>query len=240
MRNITFEIGNCEYVFQDITLRNYYALNQLLVNPTTETAFEIVHVLSECPIEDLKSLKYQHWIQLWTEAQTRIGALTGNAESIHPTFEFKSVKYGLPAIDDITVGEFADLDIIVSEGNPENKLAEIAAILYRPVILEDGDLVKIQPHDTDGYKKRKDLFQDLPISYVRSANAFFLRCARLSLENMLASLSSMKKNNSIFPEDLEHQLKSQQQDLGGDYLMSSLEKILYDLNKLQTSPSEQD
>lgn len=233
MRKIEFKIGKQEYVVKDVNLMNYKDVMEMLQNPDGETPFEIVEFLSGCPKEDLKALKYSDWYFLWQEVQD---LLTGNytTQSILPIIEFAGIKYGLPQIEDMSVGEFADLDIIASGTNPENRLAEVAAILYRPVIEETDTYIKLEKYTVEGAKKREKLFQYLPLSAIKSANAFFLQSASRSLENMLGYLQNQNQT-STFPQDLEDLEKSLPPDLGGYSLMSLLEKIPSDLTLLQNS-----
>lgn len=233
MRKIEFKIGKQEYVVKDVNLMNYKDVMEMLQNPDGETPFEIVEFLSGCPKEDLKALKYSDWYFLWQEVQD---LLTGNytTQSILPIIEFAGIKYGLPQIEDMSVGEFADLDIIASGPNPESRLAEVAAILYRPIVEETEDYIVLEKYNIEGVKKREKLFQYLPLTAIRSANAFFLQSASRSLENMLGSFKS-KNQTSTFLQDLEELEKSLPQDLGGFSLMSFLEKIPSDLTLLQNS-----
>jgi hypothetical protein len=138
----------------------------------------------------------------------------------------------------MTIGEFADLDIIASGPSPEKRLAEIASIVYRPVVEETPDYILLEKYTVEGAKKRERLFQFLPLSAIKSANAFFLQSASQSLKNMLDS-SSLEKKNSTYLLDLEDLEKSLQPDSGGPSLTSYLEKIPSGLMTLQNYLSEQ-
>ena len=233
MRKIEFKLGKKDYEVKDVTLQNYKDVLEMLAMPDAETPYEIVEFLSGCPKEDLKSLKYSDWYFLWEEVQELLKGGTTTA-SIMPVIEFMGKRYGLPQIEDMSVGEFADLDIIASGPNPEQRLAEVAAILYRPIVEETEDYIVLEKYNIEGVKKREKLFQYLPLTAIRSANAFFLQSASRSLENMLDSFKS-KNQTSTFLQDLEELEKSLPQDLGGFSLMSFLEKIPSDLTLLQNS-----
>lgn len=233
MRKIEFKIGKKEYVVKDVNLMNYKDVLEMLENPDAETPYEIVEFLSGCPKEDLKELKYSDWYFLWEEVQELLKGGTSTT-SIIPVIEFEGKKYGLPQIEEMSVGEFADLDIIASGPNPEKRLAEVASILYRPVVEESEAYIKLEKYTVEGAKKRERLFQFLPLSAIRSANAFFLQSASRSLVNMLDYLQ-LQNQTSTFPQDLEDLEKSLPPDLGGYSLMSLLEKIPSDLMLLQNS-----
>jgi len=238
MSKPSFKIGLSKYEFKEISLATYYKLQDLLMNPEKDTEYLIVECLTDCPIATLRKLKYGDWVLVWDEAQLQITRLKGNADSINPIIEFKGVKYGLPAIEDITVGEFVDLDLILADKNADRKLEDIAAILYRPVIEHKGNILKIEDYDTDGFKYRKELFLDLPVSAVKSANSFFLQCANSSLRSTLNSLLQMEETKMMDPKDLEKLQKAAQLEIGGDLSTLFLEETFLNLRKLRSSRSE--
>jgi hypothetical protein len=231
----TFKINGEQYSFQDVTLRTYYTLREILSKEDSKASeFEIVECLTGCPVKELKQLPYGNWLMVWEEANLQIGKLSGDADSIRPVIELRGIKYGLPAVSDLTVGEFADLDVILSSGKADEKLADIAAVLYRPVIKQKGDKLVLEPYDTDGFEDRKELFMDLPITCVRSANAFFLQSATSLLKNTADSLLQKEKKN-LPPDALDSLRNLIQLDLGGDLSISLQEEILLNLKKRPSS-----
>ena len=232
----TFTINKETYSFQDVTLRTYYKLKEILAKEETKVSeFEVVECLTNCPAKMLKQLPYSDWLLVWEEANLHIGKLDGDTNAIRPIIELRGIKYGLPAVADLTVGEFADLDIILTSGNADDKLADIAAVLYRPVLKQRGDKIILEPYDTDGFEERKELFLDLPITCVRSANAFFLQSANSLLKSTADSLLKKEKKRGI-PQDVLDKLQNlMQQDPGGDYSISLQEEILLNLRKHPSS-----
>lgn len=236
MKKIEFRIDKTDYEIKDLNLQNYRDIMNMLQNPDEETPYEIVEYLSGCPKEELKSLRVSDWFFLWAEVE---GELQGQntTTAIQPTIEYLGVRYGLPQIEDMSIGEFADLDIIASGANLEKRLLGIASIVYRPIIEETEDFIKIEKHTSDGAKKREKLFQFLPLSAVLSASTFFLQSASQSLKNILDS--SPTTNSPTLLQDLEDLEKSLQPDPGGQSLTSYLQKIPSDLMKLQNYLYEQ-
>ena len=233
MSRPTFKIGKDSYEFKEITLKTYYKLQDLLANQDKDSEYKIVECLTGCPIETLFKLKYSAWIMVWEEAQMQITSLVGNAASINPIVEFQGIKYGLPNVDDMTLGEFADLDLIVGDKNAERRLEDIAAIVYRPIKSQKGNVMVLEDYDTNGYKYRKEIFLDLPVSAVKSANSFFLQYANRSLKSTLDSLLEIPEVKQL-PEADQETLKSLALvDLGGNSSIVWLEKILFDLQRLR-------
>ena len=235
MSKAAFKINGIEYVFQDITLRTYYTLKKILETPDKGSEFKIVEVITGCPVGELKKLKFQDWLLVWEEANLQIGELTGNTEAIRPIVEFNEVKYGLPAVEDLTIGEFADLDVIMTSAKADDKLADIAAVLYRPILKHRGAKITLEPYDTDGFEARKELFMDMPITAIRSANAFFLQSANSLLKNTADSLLRKEKKRGTSQDVLDSLEELLLQDLGGDSSILLQEQILLSLKEHPSS-----
>ena len=231
----TFKIGSKAYNFKDLTLRKYYEIKRILGQEEKDKEFCIVSCMTDCPVQELKRLTFADWLLLWAEAEHKLTNLQGDTGSIRPIVEFGGVKYGLPKIEELTVGEFADLDIIMSNGNAEAKMAEIAAVLYRPILSQKGDNITLQPYDTDGFAERVEKFQDLPLSAIKSANSFFLQSAELSLKSTADSLLKMPETNLISPKDLDNLRSLLQHVPGGEPSTYWLGKILSDFKQLRSS-----
>jgi hypothetical protein len=198
-----------------------------------EAEFKVVECLTGCPIPELKKLTYTNWLIIWEETQIIINSLVGNTEEIKPILEFKGAKYGFPTPESMTIGEFADLEILFSAEDFQSRLHEAAAILYRPVIKQSGEIITIEEYDVDKCKERAEEFLDLPLSSIRSANSFFLRYAQLSLNNIAESLSQMPEISTMDLKDLEVLQNILQQESGGISSIPFLEKTLSNFQKLR-------
>lgn len=231
----SFKINKKEYFFEELTLRKYYELKKILASEHKEAEFQIVECITKCPVEELKKLKFQDWLLVWVAAESQIKELQGDTTAIRPVVEFNGIKYGLPQIEEMTIGEFADLDIIFASGSPEAKLAEIAAVLYRPVVSQQGETLTLEPYDTEGFKVRAEAFQDFPLTAIRSANSFFLQSVNSSLKNIADSLISSKEMKSLSLHDQDNLKNLLQQGPGGEPSIFWLEKILSDFQKQPSS-----
>jgi len=84
-------------------------------------------------------------------------------------FEFDGVEYGfIPKLDDISVGEFIDLDEYIKDAK---QLHKIAAILYRPVTNRNGKLYDIEKYE--GTSKYADTMMKVDYKVVLGALVFF-------------------------------------------------------------------
>jgi len=233
-----FRIGKTTYQFKEINLKSYYRLQDILNSPKKGSEYEIVEAVTDCPVKELKKLKYADWLLVWEECNLHISDLQGTTDAIQPIIQFNGVKYALPKIDDLTVGEFADLDVILTSPGSEKRLAEIAAILYRPVIKQNAFVTKIAEYDPDGYEERLALFQELPLSAIKSANSFFLQSANLSLKSTAESLLKLPEMKMLDPQGQELVRQLLQPGPGGEYSMSWQQKILSDFTELRSLRSE--
>ena len=239
MTQAKFKINEEQYEFKDITLRTYYQILDIDREALTERQLEykIVGILTDCPESALKKLKFSDWLIVWEEAKYRLGSIHGNADTIKPVIELGGVKYSLPDTADMTIGEFADLEVIQASTDANRRLNEVAAVLYRPVKKTRGKKVLVEDYDTEGFEERKELFMDLPLWAIKSANSFFLQSVQQSLESTLESLKSMTKISSMNPEQKENleNLVDKLQDFGGTSFIDLQSSILLDLTEHQDS-----
>ena len=235
MTKATFKINNESYEFKEITLRTYYSITELDRENMSERELEyhIVNLMTGCPLEQMKKLKFNDWLLIWEEAKWRLSTIKGNADAIRPTIELNGIEYSLPEISDITIGEFADLEILQTSPNAGKRLNEVAAILYRPIKSKKGKKIVIEDYDNEGFEERKEIFMDLPLWAIKSANSFFLRSVQQSLENTAESLRSMTKISSMTPEQKEtvQNLLTLLQDFGGQSSIDFQDMILSDLTQ---------
>jgi len=239
MTQAKFKINETQYEFKELTLRTYYEIMDLDRDKLTERQLEykIVNILTDCPEKEMKKLKFSDWLIVWEEAKYRLSTIQGNADTIKPVIELGGVKYSLPDTADMTIGEFADLEVIQAAKNANRRLNEVAAILYRPVKKTRGKKMIVEEYDTEGFEERKELFMDLPLWAIKSANSFFLQSVQQSLESTLESLKSMTKISSMSPEQKENleNLVAKLQDFGGTSFIDLQSSILLDLSQHQDS-----
>ena len=239
MNKTSFIILEKEYFFNDITLRRYYELQRILSNPVSGSEYDIVTALTDCPKDILMKLKYSVWLQIWEEAQLELMALADTkTENVKPVIELNGVKYALVDINDLTLGEFIDLDLLLQSPNAETKLNHIAAIVYRPLIKSTKTSNKVEPYDAEVAQERAELFMDLPIDCIKSANSFFLQSANLSIKSTADYLINHPQMTMLPQEDQDKLQNLVQQELGGIQSTHFLEKILYDLQKQPSFQSD--
>lgn len=135
-----------------------------------------------------------------------------------------SITFGfIPKLDDITLGEFIDLDNYIGDWQNMHKAM---AILYRPVTFRKGDLYLVE--DYEGADKYSEIMKESPVNVALGAIVFFYRLGNV-LSNYLAD--SLTKEMMEDQELKEHLVKNGD---GINQYMQSLKEISQNLKKLQS------
>jgi len=134
-----------------------------------------------------------------------------------------SVTFGfIPKLDDISLGEFIDLDNYIGDWQQIHKAL---AVLYRPITFRKGDLYLIEEYE--GSDKYAEVMKDAPVNVALGAIVFFYRLGNVLSGYLLGSLTEKLKKDSELIKDLE------QNGDGINQYMQSLEEMSQNLKKLQ-------
>ena len=87
-------------------------------------------------------------------------------------FELEGKEYAFhPQLEDMTLGEWADIETFIKEGL-ENNLHNIMAVLFRPVIERENEAYIIQAYDGN-IAVRAEKFKKMSAEQVKAALVFF-------------------------------------------------------------------
>jgi hypothetical protein len=107
-------------------------------------------------------------------------------------FELKGTKYGfIPALNDISLGEFVDLDNYMKDWATMHRAM---AVLYRPVTKEKGERYDIEDYTPD--EDREELFKQMPVSVALGSMVFFYRLGNVLAQHTLSSLAKQVKTST--------------------------------------------
>jgi len=201
--NFEFRIGKNSYKVESIKISDYYKIRTDLILGGKNAELLIVSSLTGCPISDLKKIPFNKWEDISLALEIMIKGAFKQNEKVVPHFRFKEVDYALIDFNKMTIGEFSDLDVIVTSENADYRLHEILAILYRPVIGKTWKGYKIAEYDIDGFEERSKLFLELPVNLAQSVSNFFLCIARVSTKAIKISSKLTKKQNPIVTKSQE-------------------------------------
>lgn len=135
------------------------------------------------------------------------------------------VEFGfMPKLEDITAGEFIDLDSYLGDWKNMHKAM---AILYRPVVFEKKGRYLIEEYE--GSDKYAYIMEDMPVDIAIGAMVFFYRLGNELSRHMIASLEKELKNPQITP--LKRALE--ENGVGTTRFTQSLREMRQSLTRLQ-------
>lgn len=233
---VRFEINDDKYVIEEIKIKDYYKIKTNLMLEGREAEFQIVSNLSGCPIKDLKKIPLDDWEEISFGLEMILRIAFKERIKMVKSFKYEDVEYGLIDMNKMTVGEFSDLDVIVSSTTMEYKLHEIVAILYRPIIGKKWGKPVLEEYDYDGFKHRSNLFLNIDLSIAQSILGFFLTSAQASIK-VMKTFSKMTEEMRSQVEATERMI-SLLQGNGTTSSLTWLEKIRLKSTRLQNWGSE--
>lgn len=190
------EINNKSYYLDAITLEDHYIVQtEVALNPQPE--FFVASYLTGCSEKELRALSLEDWGYVWYLVETHIQQENSRLERAEKVIVLDGIKYGLVDINKMSIGEFADLDVILNDKSGfDTKIHEILAILYRP-LLPDGSVEK---YDVDSISARASAFRRIRIAEARLGLAFFLNSELQYLRAMLASSAIQETISQSMPD----------------------------------------
>jgi hypothetical protein len=134
-----------------------------------------------------------------------------------------TVVFGfIPKLDDITLGEFVDLESYIGDWQQMHKAM---AILYRPITFRKNDFYLIE--DYEGSDKYSEIMKDAPVNVALGAIVFFYRLGNALSDYLIHSLTQWMKEDKDLRDHLE------QNGDGISQYTQSLKEISQNLKTLQ-------
>ena len=161
--------------WSDVTLEKWLKLIEVETGSKTTEALETITALSDIP----KQLVRELGIQDVAVIMSKIGELQVEQDSsLKSIIEVEGKEYGFhPRLDDITLGEYADLETFIKNGI-ENSMPEVMAILYRPITAKgENGVYTIEAYDGN-ISIRAEEMKKMSAEQVQSAMVFFWNFAR--------------------------------------------------------------
>jgi hypothetical protein len=219
---IRFVAKENAYEIRELTIKDYYEVKTNFIVNSIDEKYYLFNKLSKCPIEDLKTIPGEYWIELWAQLEVMLANSLLKDLNVINKFTHNDVKYGLVNFDEMSIGEFADLDVILSSGNADSKIHEVLAILYRPIIKKTLFSYEIEPYEFKSFKERCQVFLDLPVKYGKSAISFFL-CFGLASTGLTQTYLALPKRKQ---KKMIQEAQKTMQFHGTEFSLDSQMKIL--------------
>lgn len=183
----------------DITLEQYQKYLQLVddnQNEAVNSVFfksKLLEIFCNIPYADLHKLKMSDLNEI---VDIIYNALEQDTELVK-TFTMGDTQFGfIPKLDDMTFGEYIDLDTFISDWKNINKAM---AVLYRPVKAIKGEKYVIEDYRGDNYH---DIMKKMPLNAVFGAIVFFYNLGIDCSKGMMNYLEE-QANNTELGRDLE-------------------------------------
>ena len=173
----------------DITLEQYQKFAKLNTEENQNSNFllhKMVEIFCRLDLKDIARIKYQYVNSIVSDLNNIFNAKT----ELIQTFKLKGVDYGfIPKLDDITLGEYIDLDNNISDWETMHKAM---AVLYRPITLQKGDRYQIEDYTA---KEDTEKFKDMPLDVVMGSLVFFWTLSSELLQITLKYLAKEMEGN---------------------------------------------
>lgn len=167
---IVIEFEGKDYEVKPPTLKTWSKLN-LYKDLEQEEDFVLTLVSISTGIDE-ENLKLVNYLKVKSAADYLSEYFITLGNKFYPTFEFKGVEYKFIDINNLSFGQFVDIDTFLTKDESYKKINmnELIAMLYEPVDQEKYDASLIP--------ERKKLFEDLDVKYLQGSLLFFLTLRR--------------------------------------------------------------
>ena len=204
----------------EITLDQYQRFARLEGDEEFLT-HKMLEIFCGLPLADLPNVR----IKDVSHVTKHIQGMLDQKPQLVPTFTIGEQEFGfIPELDNITYGEFVDLDTYLQDVQYMHKTM---AVLYRPITQKVKNRYLIEPYESAG--KYADLMKQAPMSVALGAVLFFYRLGNELLEATLNYLETEKSQMSTQDRD---NLQSV-----GDGMRHSINSLRAMLDGLQTFPN---
>ncbi len=212
----------------DITLKQYADFDKVNIEENQNSIFlmqKVVEIFCKVNLDLTLQIKFQ---DLQDITKHIFGLLEKETQFVN-VFKIDNIEYGfIPKLDDITLGEYIDLDNYLGSWSTMHKAM---SVLYRPVEYKKGDRYIIEEYKgTDN----SEIMYNAPLNIPLGAMIFFWN---LKTELLNLTLNYSKK---VLGENLtsEQQQTLAENGVGINQSLHSLQEILNDLKISQNSKQQ--
>ena len=153
--------------WEEVTLEKWVQLVLGKKKSKTEEVKETIKALSTLPIKLVEEMSLSDVAAIFE----RLSKLQVKGE-LKKVFEIDGKEYGfLPDLDEITLGEWADLEHYIKDGLEKN-IHKIMAVLFRPVTSKEGKMYSVQAYK-DGRERAEKFKKKMNAAQVQQSLVFF-------------------------------------------------------------------
>ena len=206
----------------EITLDQYQRFARLEGDEEFLT-HKMLEIFCGVPLANLPNVR----IKDVSHISKHISAMINEKPNLTPTFTMGDTKYGfIPELDNITYGEFVDLDNYLQD---VQYLHKAMAVLYRPITSEVNNRYLIEPYEGAG--RYAEQMKQAPMNVAMGATLFFWHLGNELLQAMLTSLEAKNQTNTPSKDNSQNNGDGMQQSI------NLLKETLGSLQQLHNSNS---
>ena len=155
--------------WSDVTLEKWISLIDLEAGSKTKEAEETIATLSDIPRKLIKELSIRDVAII----MKKLAELQNRQDTVlTKVIEIDGIEYGMhPNLDDITLGEYADIETFIKNGLEKN-MPELMSVLFRPVTERSGEAYVIAAYDGN-ITIRAEAMKKMSAEQVQSTLFFF-------------------------------------------------------------------
>ena len=156
--------------WDDVTLDKWVKLISRREKTKTQDALDTISVLSDIPKKVINELAIGDVAILLK----KIADLQAKEDTkLKRIIKVDGIEYGFhPNLEEITLGEYADIETYLKNGLEDN-LTKLIAVLYRPITEKDGKEYSIEAYGISDSRMRAKKFAKMKARDVNSSLVFF-------------------------------------------------------------------
>ena len=156
--------------WNDVTLEKWAKLISYKNKSKSKEALNTIKTLSDIPTNLINELSINDIAKILN----KISKLQESEDTkLKNIIKVDGVEYGFhPNLEDITLGEYADLETYIQDG-VENNLENLMSVLYRPIVEKEGKYYSIKAYDSSTTRIRAEKFKKMKARDVNSSLVFF-------------------------------------------------------------------
>ena len=173
--------------WNDVTLEKWQQLVLGKRKSKTQEAKETIKALSDLPVKLIEEMALSDVATIF-ERLSKL-QIEGKLKKV---FEIDEVEYGfLPNLDEITLGEWADIEHNIKDGLEKN-IHKIMAVLFRPITSKEGKLYSVEAYK-DGKQRAEKFRKKMSATQVQQSLVFFWRFGKELLKILPSCLMEVMK-----------------------------------------------
>lgn len=167
----------------EVTLEQYQKFDKINTEENQDSNFllhKTVEIFCNLDLKDIAKIR----VSSIKEILNDIDKIFLEKPELIPLFNLNGTEYGfIPKLDDITIGEFIDLDENLSDWSTMHKAM---AVLYRPTTYNKNGKYLIEEYEG---QDNAEVFKAMPLDVAMGAMVFFYRLNNELLETTLSYLN---------------------------------------------------